>query len=1064
MIAVIVIIIILILFFYRKKENYVVKTDILSNNSIKDISEEYQYPECIGCLTMDQKLKPGYKYNISDDRCVKNNVTDYTINTNDIENLINYNQVPNNFTSCYNDYNSIYSSVQGNYIILFRNDSIKMRFKHISIHERDINKDPFDAIIFSANLVKQPDGSYVYPETVLNSNSSITFETSSITITLPSLSNIGYVNIQHLNIDDANTLNGSTLVVLRDNTNDPIPSNAQVVFYTTIYGNDLNRIIYTYNHLNTLPNYVEPIMPIVNNWTVPCDNCTSMLGKLFKGHYYKNTNDIRCYRPINDTIDSSIINSEKLDPSINFISCSNTFDTRYMPANGKFIYINRVNKTSVETQINKIQVYTNFIYDTINPTTLSALVKNYKDSNSLFENTLDSNDATNLIILPDQNTKIFINLGTNKIVTGINIIGSNLVGLRIYVISVDDNSPFDNTKMKVTSQQDITDKDTKDNIIIPLSNNKNDPISNYLDILINEQLTYDINNKYLTTYKNGGIYYQIPYMIYNFPNGRSIFAKTLIDSSNILDKINLSNAVTLFNISYDNTNVDSVSQTNKSYILNPIKARYLRIISAPNTNMSGVVSSITFYNSNTDIIYNVINPPIIYTVNINNINMLSTTSGSNGNIFIDIQADTLITFIKIVITSVTIFTNSTVELISSTGTRVYSQIISSPSVINYLITDYNLLNDPNKLNSNYEYPSCLLSNICNTIAPNSYYHVTNDGRCFKSISSIDYQSCKNCMTELPLFTRNNQISSIANNFESCDPNIDTRYLPSPILNILLVGGGGGGGNITGSGRSLQIVGGYGGAAEVVEILNKIIDSGTNIKLTIGKYGHSITDYYSYRLPANSSSDIDGISGRSGQESTMTIGNEPTIIALGGGAGGCGGKPGLNGGSGGGAGSGNYVAGKSLAKQYQQDGKATGAPSFGGGSALLGTTSDTRDGRTSAFINTIAIARLYSTILTDAYGKPLDITSQFITGPYTDGNYYMAAAVGGKGDGTIGRGGGPTSNEARGGGVIIQSTTPATSHNAMATGKSGRLFYYAWSAAGNNLVYKTDPPLTGFINF
>jgi len=270
-----VIILLLILFFYKKTETFVVNTDSINSNTLKPTGEVYTYP-CIGCLTNNNKLKPGFSYNITDDRCIKNSSAGYIDSNDEILNLQNYNSLPNvNFNSCSTNYNSLYSGINGQYILLYRNDYIKMKFSHISVHERDTTKDPLslNATIYSTFLEKV-NGNYIYPEIVLNSSTDLITFTSgakqnnvpSVTvITLPSSVNIGYIDIRHSNSSDATTLNGAILSILNNTGTQTDPSNAVVVFQTTITTNEVNRIIYTYNHLNTpLPVSLSNQMPVVN--------------------------------------------------------------------------------------------------------------------------------------------------------------------------------------------------------------------------------------------------------------------------------------------------------------------------------------------------------------------------------------------------------------------------------------------------------------------------------------------------------------------------------------------------------------------------------------------------------------------------------------------------------------------------------------------------------------------------------------------------------------------------------------------------------------------------------
>ena len=308
----IIILIIVILYknFDTNKSHFIIKTDTIIGQN-KNIEETYNYPSCIGCITYDNKLKPNFKYNISDNRCVKNNSNDY-INESYLQDILNYNNDKpiNTLTSCDDNYNSLYSDVPGKYIILMRNDEIKMRFKHISVHQRNKNLNPLslNSIIFASNIEKNENNEYIYPESVLNSTGNITFQNgytykdnkydNRIVITLPEDSLIGYVNIIHENDSDAKTLEGAYLIIAKSLTNDN--ENGELTFYTQIKDSIVNRIIYTYNFINQLPSDLSSKISVINNWNLPCDNCLSVNNFLFKYHNYYKGNI--CYTPIKNDI------------------------------------------------------------------------------------------------------------------------------------------------------------------------------------------------------------------------------------------------------------------------------------------------------------------------------------------------------------------------------------------------------------------------------------------------------------------------------------------------------------------------------------------------------------------------------------------------------------------------------------------------------------------------------------------------------------------------------------------------------------------------------------------
>lgn len=811
---IIIIVLLIILIHYKKIEDFTILTD--NNPSvIKTIGESYQYPDCIGCLTTTgSKLKPNYLYNIIDDRCVKNN-NQYN-NNSELNALINYTGIPStNFDSCVSNYNSMYSSVKGNYIIIFRRDNIKMKISHISIHERDINLVPFNANIFSTDFERKLDGTIIYPDSILNSpNSSITFESGSnsskIIITLDKNYDIGYINIKHINVSDANTLNGAIVAVATIPDSDIVSESAQLVFYSIINDDNLDRIIYTYNHLDDLQNGINEKIPIINTWQLPCDICNKPSGELFKYHNYRTIDNIRCYKPLLDTINKTIFNSDIQD-TVSFGSCSQVYDTRYMPAKGAIIQILRNSTNNLGFKISRIQIYSDYLnttYDLSNNTSLSALAITYLNNSSLFDNVLDNIESTLLQTTSSMGSKIHINLGSNYNISGIGLKipiseQNNMIGLKIYVIKVDDNNPFDNTLMKVTSVKMLTENDIISKYIEPgdvnsytyliaLNTHIEDPISQYNDLIINNEVLYDPNNIYLSTYKNGSLYYQIPYTIYRTSSGRKILAKNKTDLT-IINKIAASDAVTLFNIVPNDTalnsnNITTIPENNRSHILNPITARYIHISPSSSQTLEGAIQSINIYDMFKQSIRSNIIPSIIYTLPESTystyLSNVSTGTIGNGIILIDLGQNIQITFIEIIVSSIIKLTNAIISLITDIGNKTFTYTISNPQPTTYIITDNNLINigGPNFLNK-YAYPACLNMNICNNIAPNTYY-ISSD-RCFKSKDIIG--SCDNtCMSSLLDFTKLNRttMSNIDTNFISCLTAKDTRFLPGPTLDDL----------------------------------------------------------------------------------------------------------------------------------------------------------------------------------------------------------------------------------------------------------------------------------------
>jgi len=422
-----------------------------------------------------------------------------------------------------------------------------------------------------------------------------------------------------------------------------------------------------------------------------------------------------------------------------------------------------------------------------------------------------------MITTNSRDSRLHIDLGfsINKNISGIGIKipvaeQYNIVGLKIYVIKIDETDPFNNSLMKVTSEKLITNADVSNLKIInddvnyytflfPLKLNKDDLINTFNDIIINKEVVYDSTNKYLTTYKNGQLYYQVPYIIYKMPNNRKIMATTRVDSSDTLDLINTSDAITLLNFS-TNVNMKTSPDIINSHILNPVLVRYIQFIPYGSKTLLNIIQKVTLYNSNGIVINTFVNPPIIY--NLPNANYTSYLSDSstgalnNGIILLDIGSNTLVTFVKIEISSISNMTNAVMNMINTSGNAMYVYTFVNPLSTNYIITDINTTNisGPYFVNK-YSYPACLSLNICNIIAPDTYYILSD--RCFRSNVNVDPTTCVNCMTGLASYSANNRISAIDTNFITCVNGKDTRFVILPELirwdasvpaNILKTGG------------------------------------------------------------------------------------------------------------------------------------------------------------------------------------------------------------------------------------------------------------------------------------
>jgi hypothetical protein len=450
---------------------------------------------------------------------------------------------------------------------------------------------------------------------------------------------------------------------------------------------------------------------------------------------------------------------------------------------------------------------------------------------------------------------------------------------------------------------------------------------------------------------------------------------------------------------------------------------------------------------------------------LNSGNMFSLTS---QYIQIDLGSNIEIGFIKIQNN-----TQIVLSIVKDTGSINNGVLVSNTIIpINNKITIVYTQNNGSGINIDLSRSISFPCTGCLTYSGNLYkgFKYSTDYNCFVPNNYIS----SSYLTDI-LNGYVNQ-TEINNMFSSCSKTKDTRIIKTPMIDVLLIGGGGGGGNITGTGRSIRIVGGFGGAGEVVEILGKIIKPGTRIDLVAGRSGLSITDYYSYYLTSYSYFSVqtnNQKNGSKGENSNITIGTEK-IEALGGGSGGAQGYNGTDGGSGGGGGLSfttiPTLGGKSLSMIKQQDGTNGTSTTIGiGGGSCRSNCSKITDGYTSQFINYLGSIIGVSTNITRTFGR--SSSNMLINSVNSNGSYYVASVSSSKMDptfatskpGYLGNGGGPTSAEAVAGCVIIRSTVQAVDHNAYMIASDENYFIYGWYgylSVGQNI----NNPTIGYIQF
>lgn len=366
------------------KSNFSVNVnDLYNGTNTINIAESLNYP-CTGCITLDNKIKPYFSYNITDERCTKNK-NEY-INKIEIEKILTYEEDPliTSLESCINQYNSLYSFITGRYIRISKPTN-GYKLSLISVHGRNYIESTITPFIFTTldNTINYP--SKLISTTIANSyNSSYINNVTSNTIILDLISDkiIGFIDFVDFGYNNPNlTLTGATIEVL--------DQNKTVIYQRLISDNDkVLRADYaniTIENKPTLPsNYgtdfyyrrimmnkkppaiLNTVRTVTTDFDYPCTgcltdySCSGTSGCLIKDYKYNNPSSGRCFIP-NEFIDKSILDNALLstDPVPSTLrSCSLQFDTTARLPMGRFI---RITITAVNTPLKLYKFYVNDI-------------------------------------------------------------------------------------------------------------------------------------------------------------------------------------------------------------------------------------------------------------------------------------------------------------------------------------------------------------------------------------------------------------------------------------------------------------------------------------------------------------------------------------------------------------------------------------------------------------------------------------------------------------------------------------------------------------------------------
>lgn len=306
--------VLILLILINRTELFTVETGELMYDPI-DVSETYTWP-CTDCIK-DIYLKPKFKYNLSDNRCLNNMSQDYSTLVSELTDVSNYSKMPTtNFNSCDSRYNTMYGSVSARY--LFLTNTIAFTISSISIKSKG------SEISYSVIVTYTPEGSYLEPSIL---QGAVWPNSKNMQIDFGSNIDMDTIVITHNTQTAANSFVNTTLNLCNDTGSIDF---APVVFRILITKTDLVKTIYTQNTGKIL--YPNTNMLIRKSFTWPCTTCLTYTGKLYRGSNYYAA-DGRCFKAKEYIPSSYLTNAisnfmSKSTMDTYFATCMTTRDTR----------------------------------------------------------------------------------------------------------------------------------------------------------------------------------------------------------------------------------------------------------------------------------------------------------------------------------------------------------------------------------------------------------------------------------------------------------------------------------------------------------------------------------------------------------------------------------------------------------------------------------------------------------------------------------------------------------------------------------------------------------------
>lgn len=323
------------------------------------------------CIGPAGRTKPKFKYNFSDGRCLvsKNNGLDGILpKILNYDSTISTNDILTHFDSCNANYLTQFSSINGRYIRIKRTDSVPgpINISNIVVKNKSGTVMTTPTMkTFAKPLKTLSDGTYSYSKYLLDT----TLNTSTITdsvvdsspldtsldlgyvqIDLGSDMEIGLIEISHIDTTAAQTLNASELII--------ISSSGSVVYRQNIPPVTGTQRSIRIQSMSITPGYTFNNSEIFTYPGCNAKGCITEDENLIKDFRYKLSDD-RCFKAKDDVTAYSILDrAVSKDTSLNintyFASCRQDVDTRYIPAVGRYVRIERLD--GIFVQLSRFEV------------------------------------------------------------------------------------------------------------------------------------------------------------------------------------------------------------------------------------------------------------------------------------------------------------------------------------------------------------------------------------------------------------------------------------------------------------------------------------------------------------------------------------------------------------------------------------------------------------------------------------------------------------------------------------------------------------------------------------